>query len=256
MFTRPFSADQLKKWHSVVTFRRGTENPGPVTRSFLYRPDDERRMPDRDLSHPVETGMPVYPGDPPVSVQPHATMDGDGYRVSAIDCGSHTGTHVDAPGHTEADGRTVDTIPVERFALDGTIVDCRGLDPRAPIGPEMLPATDGDLLVVQTGWDDHWGTETYFEHPFLTPAAAAFCVEQGYDVAIDALNVDPTPTDSAAPDEPEGFQAHHALLGDDCLVFENLTNLAGLPKRFEMLAFPLNLAGGDGAPVRAVARYE
>lgn len=210
----------------------------------------------QDLSHMVKSNIPVFPGDPPVSVEPHATIPADGYRVSAVECGSHTGTHVDAPSHTEADGQNIDTFDIERFALDAVRVDCRGLDPRSPIGPEALPVTDADLLVVQTGWDEHWETEAYFDHPFLTPEAAQFCVDQGYDVAIDALNVDPTPTDNAAADEPEGFQVHHVLLGTDRLIFENLTGLSGLPERFELLAFPLKLTDGDGAPVRAVARWD
>jgi len=213
-------------------------------------------METRDLSHPIETGMPVFPGDPPVSVEPHATIPEDEYRVRAVACGSHTGTHVDAPSHSEPDGRDIDAFGTERFVFDAVRADCRGRDPRSPIGPDSLPATDAGLLVVQTGWDDHWGTETYFDHPFLTPEAARFCADQGYDVAIDALNVDPTPTDDAAGDEPTGFRAHHALLGNDRLVFENVTRLAGLPERFELLAFPLNLVDGDGAPVRAVARWD
>lgn len=213
-------------------------------------------MPYRDLSHRVESDVPVFPGDPPVTLAPHATLGDDGYRVTAIDCGSHTGTHVDAPSHTEADGRDIDSYDVDRFALDAVVADCRGLDPRAPIERNHLPASDAELLVVRTGWDEHWGEDRYFDHPFLTPDAARFCVDQGYDVAVDALNVDPTPTEKATPDEPEGFQAHHVLLGEDHLIFENLTHLSGLPDRFEFLAFPLNLADCDGAPVRAVARYE
>ena len=41
-------------------------------------------MPVADLSRPVEPGMPVFPGDPSVSVDAHATMAADGYRVDAI----------------------------------------------------------------------------------------------------------------------------------------------------------------------------
>jgi len=209
-----------------------------------------------DLSHPIETGMPVFPGDPPVAVEPHATVAGEGYRVSAVDCGSHTGTHVDAPSHTEANGRAIDEFPVSRFVRDAVRVDLRERTPREPIGPAALPTVAADAVVLQTGWDDHWGDPAYFDHPFLTPAAARHCVEYGYDVAIDALNVDPTPTDAAGDHEPTGFQAHHALLGDGRLIVENLTNLSGLPDRFELLAFPLKLDCGDGAPVRAVARTD
>lgn len=165
-------------------------------------------------------------------------------------------THVDAPSHTEADGQNINTTGVERFALDAVGVDCRGLDSHPPIDPVALPETNIDVLVVRIGWDDHWGTETYFDHPFLTPEAAQFCVDHGYDLAIDALNVDPTPTGNATPDEPDRFQVHHALLGDDQLIFENLTGVSGLPECFELLAFPLKLIDEGGAPVRAVARWD
>lgn len=213
-------------------------------------------MPHRDLSHPLGTDTPTFPGDPPVTVEPHATLPADGYRVSAITCGSHAGTHVDAPSHTEADGPTIDAFGVDRFVRDAVRVDCRDLGSRSAIGPDRLPATDADLLVVRTGWDDHWGTERYLDHPFLAPEAAEFCVKQGYDVAVDAPNVDPTPTDVPSTDEPAGVPAHRTLLGHDRLIFENLTDLSGLPERFTFLAFPLKVEAGDGAPVRAVARYD
>ncbi|MBV0924321.1 cyclase family protein [Halomicroarcula limicola] len=213
-------------------------------------------MPYADLSQPIRSGMPVFPDDPPASVEPHATHAEDGYRVAALSCGTHTGTHVDAPSHTEAEGRDVDEFPVSRFVRDAVRVDLRGRDPRARVRPADLPTVDAEAVVLHTGWDAHWGEEHYFDHPFLTPAAARHCVEHGYDVAIDALNVDPTPTDRAGEDEPSGFQAHHELLEADRLIVENLTNLAGLPERFELLAVPLKIADGDGAPVRAMARYE
>jgi len=213
-------------------------------------------MPHRDLSRTIRSDMPAFPGDPPVGIEPHATMADDGYRVSAINCGSHTGTHVDAPSHTEPDGRTVDSYPPERFVLDAVRVDLRGHDPRSRTGPDDVPSVDADVVVFQTGWDEHWGTSTALDHPFLTPGAAERCVEQGYDVATDALNVDPTPSERAAASEPDGVPVHHALLGADRLIVENLMNVAGLPERFELRALPLKLGDGDGAPARAVARYE
>jgi len=54
------------------------------------------------------------------------------------------------------------------------------------------------------------------------------------------------------PAEPEGFPAHHRLLGNDLFVVENLRNLAGLD-RCRLFAVPLPIAGGDGSPVRAFA---
>jgi len=207
-------------------------------------------MPTRDLTHPVEPRMPTYPGDPPVRVAPHATHDADGSRVAALELGTHTGTHVDAPAHTEPDGRTLDAFPVERFDLAARRVDCRHLGAGATIERDDLldgPDATVDLLVLDTGWHAHWGTDRYADHPHLAPAAAEWCAANDLDVGIDAFGVDPTPAESVP--------AHHALLGRDRLIVENLTNLEGLPERFRLRATPLSVADADGAPVRAVATW-
>lgn len=204
-----------------------------------------------DLTHPIDSGMQTYPDDPAVEVREYATHEADGYRVQALELGSHTGTHIDAPAHTEPGGRTIDAYPPERFVFDAVRIDCRDLGARAAIGPERLPEADADLVAVHTGWDDHWGSERYLDHPYLAPETAERCAERGLAVATDTLNPDPTPTDRTTDDEPAGFRAHHALLGADCLVIENLRNLGAVGDRFELRAYPLALAG-DGAPVRAV----
>lgn len=195
--------------------------------------------------------MQTYPGDPEVRLAPVATFDADGYRMREFGCGSHAGTHVDAPSHTEPDGRTLDSFPVERFVVEAVRVDCRDLSARDPVPPGRVPATDADCVVFWTGWDDHWGSDRYRDHPYLAPETARRCADRGYDVGVDTLNPDPTPSPNAGDAEPEGLPAHHALLGDDCLIVENLTGLAQVPDRFELRAYPLAL-GGDGAPTRAV----
>ncbi len=211
----------------------------------------------RDCTHPLTSATMVYPGDPRVERTPHATHAEDGYRVTRLELGTHSGTHIDAPSHTEPDGRTLDSFPIETFAFDARLVDCRERGPREPIERDELPApSGGNLLVLHTGWAAHWGTDAYFEHPYLTADAAAWCADHDYHVAIDALNVDPTPTDNARDDhEPDGIPAHHELLGTDHLILENLTNLDGLPERFRLSAFPLAIESADGAPIRAVAEW-
>lgn len=204
-----------------------------------------------DLTHPFADGMQTFPGDPAVRVSPATEFEADGYRVSKIECSSHTGTHVDAPAHTEPDGKTLDAFPIDRFRMDSIRVDCRDLAAREPIPPERVPETEADCVVFHTGWDAHWGTERYLDHPYLAPETATRCAARGYDLALDTLNPDPTPSPNSRADEPDGFEAHHAVLGTDCLVLENLTGLDRLPEDFELLALPLALTG-DGAPVRAV----
>lgn len=211
----------------------------------------------RDLSHPIETGMPTHPDDPDVEVERATDADADGFAVSHLRLGSHAGTHVDAPSHVDPDGAAIDEGPVGAFALDARFVDVSGRKSRAAIRPSAFPVSvDADVLVVRTGWDDHWGTDRYLDHPFLTPQAAEHLRASDCGVAVDALSPDPTPTEHAIDGEPDGAQAHETLLGAGLPIVENLRNLAGLPERFTLYAFPLRIAGCDGSPVRAVAEFE
>lgn len=216
----------------------------------------------RDLSHPIETGMRTFPGDPDVSVTPASTVSEDGYSVREIRCGSHTGTHVDAPSHTEPEGGTLDDRAIGEYVFTACFRDVTPCSAREAIGPERLPDgiddPDVDLAVLRTGWDEYWTGEgdaddRYLDHPYLSPVAARRLKEANCGVAVDALNPDPTPTPAAGPDEPDGFPAHRALLGADLAIVENLSALEELPERFTLYAFPLPIADGDGAPVRAVA---
>lgn len=199
----------------------------------------------QDLTHALSSDTPVYPGDPPVRLDPHATHEADGYRVTAVSLGTHAGTHVDAPAHVVSDGATLDAFPVERFSFDARLVDLRPLSDGDRVGVEALPPADCDLLVLRTGWDAHWGTDRYRRHPVVTPEAAAWCADRGCDLALDAPSPDPHDSDR--------LPAHRVLFQSDRLLLENLTNLAGLPRRFRLHAYPLALANTDGAPVRAVA---
>jgi len=214
-------------------------------------------MPTVDCTQPLDDATFVYPGDPAVSIEPHATMGEDGYRVRRLALGTHAGTHVDAPAHTEPDGRTVDEMPVERFRFDAALVD---LDrpPRAPVGVDRLqaadPPDDADLLAVRFGWSDRWGTPAYRDHPSLTADAAAWCAERGYDVGLDAPSPDPTPPAGGWDDDDPGVPAHRELLGAGRVIVENLV-LTDVPDRFRLVAYPLRIVDGDASPVRAVADW-
>ena len=131
-------------------------------------------MPDHvDLTHSLDTGMQTYPDDPAVSVTDHATHAADGYHVESLSCGSHTGTHMDAPLHTESDGDPLSAFSLDRFVFDAVRVDCRDCEAREAITPERLPAgdvlADADMVVCWTGWDAHWNTDPILTTPTLPP---------------------------------------------------------------------------------------
>src|SRR5690606_10966934 len=75
-----------------------------------------------DLSVPIATGIPVYPGAPQVELSPTATVATHGCNVLGLRLGSHTGTHVDAPYHVGDDLPKLDELPFDRFVGPAVVV--------------------------------------------------------------------------------------------------------------------------------------
>lgn len=218
----------------------------------------------RDLSHPIVAGMPVYPGDPAVRVEPALELAADGVAVARLRLGSHSGTHLDAPAHTVPGGRTTGAIHLDELVGEALVVHLADGAPLAPgtrIGrPEIEAALDGGLpdtvppiVVLDTGWAGRFDGDDATGHPFLDPAAARELVRRGMRIlAVDTLSPDPTGSAADGGAAVTGFPVHDAVLGADRLIVENLTNLVGLPERVRIGFFPLPI-DADGAPVRAVA---
>ena len=210
-----------------------------------------------DLSHPLDDDTPVYPGDPVARFTPAATVAADGYNVLHVRMGSQTGTHVDAPYHFLDGGARIDELPLEYFLGPAVVADVRAKPPHgriewADLEPWAHLLGPGRILLLRTGWDQHWGTDAYFDHPYLTGDAAARVVAAGVrTVGLDALSLDETVLGGAPAG---GFAAHLAVLGAGGVIIENLRGLGAVPDVDTVVSvLPLRLAGADGAPVRAVA---
>jgi len=69
-----------------------------------------------DISLPITSTMPVWPGDPPVEMKKLSSLEnGDYANVTQLQMSVHTGTHIDAPSHFIRDGITVDQIPLTKL---------------------------------------------------------------------------------------------------------------------------------------------
>ncbi|MGY6498038.1 MAG: cyclase family protein [Microcella sp.] len=210
-----------------------------------------------DLSHRIVGGMTVFPGDPEVSIADAATLKDDGFRVSALHLGSHTGTHLDAPSHSIADGASLEAVALEQLIAPLVVLDARDRSARDTIGPDVLATAPeirpGDIVAVSTGWDARFGSDRYLEHPVVDVALATALWERGVRVlGVDTLNPDPSwPGDDGAWHLP----VHEFWLGRGGVIVENLAALDRVPPSgAEAIILPLRLDGLDGSPVRAVAR--
>lgn len=205
-----------------------------------------------DLSVPLTEVTPIFPGDPKPSLKPVALIERDGYNVSSLQLGSHTGTHVDAPFHFLDKGLKIDEIPLHQFMGKGIVMDVRGKEKGSVITLEDVKGKideceEGMIALFLTGWSQYLGKDLYFEHPYLDLVLVEELLKRGVKTFfIDALNIDP----------PDGssFEGHNAILGSNGIIGENFMNLELID--FDnpfIIALPLKLKGLDGSPVRAVA---
>lgn len=211
-----------------------------------------------DLTQPIRSGMPVYPGDPEVRFSSALTIDRDGSAVTAVALGSHTGTHLDAPAHLIARGRTVDEILPGELVGDALVCDvsaaCAAM-PGAGSGGRIDATALGldactsvpRIVAIHTGWDRWFGVPGAPPHPVLCPEAVRQLVKLGMRVLC---------VDTPSPDAAEAGAAlpvHAIVLGADGCIVENIRGLAGIGRHARLGIFPLPLAGADGAPCRVVA---
>lgn len=93
-----------------------------------------------------------------------------------------------------------------------------------------------------------WQTDQFIEDfVYISQEAARYLAELGVQtIGVDYLSV--------GGYKKDGPQTHQALLGAGIWVIEGL-NLAQIePGSYELLCLPLKIAGGDGAPARALLR--
>ncbi len=205
-----------------------------------------------DLSQELAPGMPVYPGSPSPQFHPAATIESDGYRETTVTLCTHHGTHLDAPAHLIAGGRTIDQLAPSSFIGEALVLDCTRtektiIDVQDVRRSEKIIGSH-DFILLHTGWSRFWGNSRYFAgYPVLSEAAAHWLAGIGLrGVGVDAVSVDPPAVN--------GLPIHRLLLGAGLVIVENLTNLAALPQHsFLFSCLPLGLKNGDGSPVRAVA---
>ncbi|CAN5882630.1 cyclase family protein [soil metagenome] len=201
--------------------------------------------------------MTTYPGLPGPVICDYLSRErsrelyapGVEFQIGRIEMVANTGTYLDSPFHRYADGKDLAGLPLESLAeLEAVVIRApaagRAVERSAFEGLEL----EGRAVLVQTGWDRHWGTERYLSgNPFLTARAAEMLASaRATLVGIDSLNID----DIGDRNRP----VHSILLGAGIPIVEHLRGLAGLPSRgCRFSAVPPKVAGVGTWPVRAFA---
>ena len=201
-----------------------------------------------DISVPVRPGMIVFEGDPPVRRELAQSLAKGGIcNVSRLDCGVHTGTHIDAPVHFIEGAAGIEATPLDALIGDCVVVDAtaavRHIDGDALAGL-AIPA-GAQRVLFKTPNSRLWERDAFSrEFIGLTEDAARALVSRGARlVGIDYLSI--APYGEPAP-------THVALLDAGVVILEGLDLRDVTPGRYRLVCLPVLLEGSDGAPTRAV----
>ena len=174
----------------------------------------------------------VYPGDPAPARQILSSVaNGEVCNLTAFSMCAHNGTHVDAPFHFLEDGKTVDAMPLDHFVGDCFLARHTG-DVTAADAHAMLAKAGGAqrLLIAGPATVTLEAAQVFAESPLLL-------------VGNESQTVGP---------EDAPMAVHKLLLGKGIALLEGVV-LTHIPEGpYFLSAAPLNLAGSDGAPCRAL----
>jgi kynurenine formamidase len=201
-----------------------------------------------DLTHPISNSFPVYfPWHPKTELEKTANYKDHRCEVTRVSIGTHSGTHIDAPSHVYEGMPTMDQYNPNLWYVDAQVIDLTPREPRKSITKEEIQARlnrKGIGVIIKTGWDVQFGREDYYKtYPPISNDAAEFLV--GMQVPV------------LAADTPFTLDVHYILLKKGIPLITNLNNTASLREGMvKLIAAPLLIKGGDGAPARVLAVVE
>jgi arylformamidase len=200
-----------------------------------------------DISPPIATGSPVFPGDQPYQQQWTARIGpGCPVNLSALTFSPHVGAHADAPLHYADGAPTIGEVDLAPYLGPCRVIHAIG--PARLIHVADLAPHAHDLpprVLVRTC--EKAPTEWSSEFSAFAPETLTWLASLGVRlVGIDSQSVDPA--------ESKTLASHQQLLRNHLRVLENLV-LDGVPAGdYELIALPLKLMEACASPVRAVLR--
>jgi kynurenine formamidase len=229
-----------------------------------------------DLSHAYDADAIFWPTAAPFRLEKVAdgmTPAGYYYAANNFFTSEHGGTHIDAPVHFAAGRQAVDQIPLDRLVGLAVVVDVTSAAAREPDYQITVadferweqqhgPIDAEAILLLKTGFASHWpdaarylGTAERGEaavaklhFPGLHPDAAKWIVASR---RIRAIGIDTASIDYG---QSTLYESHRVLYERNIPAFENLAALDRLPPRGAFIvALPMKIKGGSGAPLRAIA---
>jgi arylformamidase len=203
-----------------------------------------------DVSVPLRDGMVRWPDNPPIRITRTQDMErGDDCNVMKVSLGVHSGTHMDAPVHFLPKGPGIDAMPLSVAIGPARVI---GIRDRQSITPDELRPhriKRGERILFKTRNSPRcWKADSFLkDFVFLSEEGARWLAARRVStVGIDYLSVAGFYSDTAA--------IHTILLKAGIWIIEGLNLSRVSPGNYDLMCLPIKIAGGDGAPARALLR--
>ena len=197
-----------------------------------------------DISVPLREGMAVFAFENNMQIERRASMDrGDMGNNSSIHMGIHTGTHMDAPKHVIADGKTIDVMPLSDAIGPARVIEINDNEAVKAEELKQYKFKQGERILFKTRNSERcWKTDAFIpDFVYIAEAAAQLLANSGVKlVGIDYLSVGGPP------------MTHKILLGAGIWLLEGLNLSAVNPGNYNLICLPLKIMQTEGSPVRAV----
>jgi kynurenine formamidase len=245
--------------------------------TVMSEPADSGRL--LDLTHAFDEQTIYWPTEDGFKLIREAagvTENGYYYAANRFMCAEHGGTHLDAPAHFFEKGQSVDRVPVMRLFGPGACVDVSRkclTDRDYQVTVEDFEKWEADnkaslenrIVLIRTGFGCYWpNREKYLgtaeqgkaavaklHFPGLDPSAADWLITRRRIrlVGIDTASIDHGQT--------QNYLTHQRLFRDEVPALENVAEMDKLPAdKFTVVALPMKIKGGSGAPCRVVAMLD
>ena len=207
-----------------------------------------------DISRMLSNDLAEWPGDEPFHFRlTKQIAKGASVNLGTISMSVHNGTHADGKFHFDTNGESIEKAPLEIYLGRATVVDLAQsffhLKEKHLITIEdLLPSAEEiaatSRLLVKTG---RWNDSTVFPNqiPVIAADIPAWLQKNG----IKLLGLDLPSVDEI---DSKSLQNHHALARAGIAIVESLDLSDVGPGIYNFAALPLKIAGGDGAPMRAI----
>ena len=207
-----------------------------------------------DISRTLSNDLAEWPGDEPCRFRlTREKTEGASVNLGAISMSLHNGTHADARFHFDADGESIEKASLQTYLGRATVVDLwqafldskeKHLITIEDLRPSAEAIAATSRILVKTG---RWTDSTVFpkQIPVITADVPAWLQKNG----VKLLGLDLPSVDEI---DSKSLQNHHALAQAGIAIIESLDLSNVAPGIYHLAALPLKIAGGDGAPMRAI----